>query len=59
MLSLLFEGGHRWIDMRRYDRLDLLPLDDDDHAVHPVFPIPTAERDARGVSADAPLDCEP
>lgn len=25
--SLWFEGGHRWIDMRRYDRLDDLPTD--------------------------------
>jgi len=25
--SLWFEGGHRWIDARRYDRLDELPLD--------------------------------
>ncbi|HET8864218.1 MAG TPA: RagB/SusD family nutrient uptake outer membrane protein [Gracilimonas sp.] len=25
--SLWFEGGHRWIDARRYDRLDDLPLD--------------------------------
>lgn len=25
--SLWFEGGHRWIDMRRYDRLDELPTD--------------------------------
>ncbi len=25
--SLWLEGGHRWVDMRRYDRLDELPLD--------------------------------
>jgi len=25
--SLWFEGGHRWVDARRYDRLDELPLD--------------------------------
>lgn len=25
--SLWFEGGHRWVDMRRYGRLDELPLD--------------------------------
>lgn len=25
--SLWFEGGHRWVDMRRYDRLDELPTD--------------------------------
>jgi hypothetical protein len=27
LYSLLFEGGHRWIDARRYDRLATLPLD--------------------------------
>ncbi|HEY0094570.1 MAG TPA: RagB/SusD family nutrient uptake outer membrane protein, partial [Archangium sp.] len=26
--SLLFEGGHRWIDMRRYNRLEELRLED-------------------------------
>jgi hypothetical protein len=25
--SLWFEGGHRWVDMRRYDRLDEIPTD--------------------------------
>jgi hypothetical protein len=45
--SLLFEGGHRWIDMRRYGMLDVLPRDKPDHAVHPRFPIPVAETDAR------------
>lgn len=45
--SLLFEGGHRWIDMRRYQQLDALPKDKPDHAVHPRFPIPVAETDAR------------
>jgi hypothetical protein len=45
--SLLFEGGHRWIDMRRYGMLDALPKDKPDHAVHPRFPIPVAETDAR------------
>jgi hypothetical protein len=45
--SLLFEGGHRWIDLRRYQLLDILPKDKPDHAVHPRFPIPVAEADAR------------
>jgi starch-binding outer membrane protein, SusD/RagB family len=45
--SLLYEGGHRWIDMRRYERLDALPKDKPDHTVHPRFPIPVAEADAR------------
>ena len=56
-LSLLFEGGHRWIDMRRFGRLDELPTDAAEHRVHAFFPIPTAEIDARGL-ADAPT-CQP
>jgi hypothetical protein len=46
--SLLFEGGHRWIDMRRYGRLNLLPKDKPEHTIHERFPIPVAETDARG-----------
>jgi starch-binding outer membrane protein, SusD/RagB family len=47
--SLLFEGGHRWIDMRRYDRLqDLLMYDENDGLyVHSTFPIPLNEQNAR------------
>lgn len=45
--SLLFEGGHRWIDMRRYGKLNELPLDVEGHRVHERFPIPIAETDAR------------
>lgn len=40
--SLLLEG-HRWIDMRRYGRLDQLPLDLPTHFVARVQPIPQAE----------------
>lgn len=45
--SLLFEGGHRWIDMRRYGKLSELPVDKPDESVHDKFPIPVAETDAR------------
>jgi hypothetical protein len=45
--SLLFEGGHRWIDMRRYNRLSTLPKDKPEHVIHERFPIPVAETDAR------------
>jgi hypothetical protein len=45
--SLLFEGGHHWIDMRRYDRLDDIPLDVESHVVHPQFPFPDGEQRAR------------
>ncbi|MDY7226257.1 RagB/SusD family nutrient uptake outer membrane protein [Hyalangium rubrum] len=45
--SLLFEGGHRWIDMRRYNRLNQLPKDRTNDVVHERFPIPVLETDAR------------
>lgn len=45
--SMLFEGGHRWIDMRRYNRLSFLPKDKPEHFIHERFPIPVAETDAR------------
>ncbi len=45
--SLLFEGGHRWIDMRRYNMLGQLPKDVASHTVHERFPIPLAETNAR------------
>lgn len=46
--SLLFEGGHRWIDLRRYDRLTDLPVDRASHRRNVRFPIPEAECLARG-----------
>ncbi|HET7551782.1 MAG TPA: RagB/SusD family nutrient uptake outer membrane protein [Gemmatimonadaceae bacterium] len=45
--SLLFEGGHRWIDARRYGRLDELPLAVPTHHVLGRFPFPEAECLAR------------
>jgi hypothetical protein len=45
--SLLFEGGHRWIDLRRYNRLSDLPLDRPNHLRNSAFPIPEAECLAR------------
>ena len=45
--SLLFEGGHRWIDMRRYGKLGDLPLAVPSHQVNAMFPIPEAETLAR------------
>jgi len=54
-LSLLFEGGHRWVDMRRHGRLDELPTDAPEHRVHRLYPIPVAEADARGGA----LTCQP
>ena len=48
--SLLYEGGHRWIDLRRFHvRFGTeLPLDDPDaHKRNYRYPIPQAECDAR------------
>ncbi|MGH7541340.1 MAG: RagB/SusD family nutrient uptake outer membrane protein [Gemmatimonadota bacterium] len=45
--SLLFEGGHRWIDLRRYGKLDELPLDLPSHQVNAAYPIPLDETAAR------------
>jgi starch-binding outer membrane protein, SusD/RagB family len=43
--SLYMEGGHRWFDMRRYDRLATLPKDLPSHVVIRSFPKPQAEMD--------------
>lgn len=39
----LFFEGHRWIDMRRYNRLDELPIDREGDNVWESFPIPENE----------------
>jgi len=45
--SLLYEGGHRWIDMRHYGRLASLPIDRPGNTppdvIFSTLPIPTAE----------------
>jgi hypothetical protein len=59
--SLWAEGGHHWIDLRRYDRLDDLPLDcpdadpetaincpDTQHVRNAAYPVPLDEQLARG-----------
>lgn len=45
--SLLFEGGHRWIDARRFGRLAALPRALPSHTVPTRFPFPEAECLAR------------
>ena len=40
--SLLLEGA-RWVDMRRYNLLNTLPLDASNHFVAKVMPVPQAE----------------
>jgi hypothetical protein len=51
--SLLFEGGHRWLDMRRFGRLSELPLDRPGDVVPERFPIPRNECIARSL----PVPC--
>lgn len=48
--SLYMEGGHRWLDLRRYDLLDRIPLDIPEAVVHERFPIPLDECLSRGLS---------
>jgi hypothetical protein len=44
LYSLLFEGGHRWVDMRRYGKLGELPIDVPGlDVVHALYPIPRDE----------------
>jgi hypothetical protein len=43
--SLLFEGGHRWIDLRRF--MKALPLDIPTHVQNVRYPFPQAECNAR------------
>jgi hypothetical protein len=39
----LFLEGHRWVDVRRYDRLSTLPIDRAGDLVHSAFPRPSDE----------------
>jgi hypothetical protein len=45
--SLMFEGGHRWIDVRRFNRETDLPLDLPTDVRNVRFPIPLNECNAR------------
>lgn len=49
LYSLMFTQGVRWIDARRYNRLNTLPLDRQGDVVHPNMLIPASECDARGL----------
>jgi starch-binding outer membrane protein, SusD/RagB family len=50
--SLLFEGGHRWIDARRYGRLATLPNPVAGDNIFRVMPVPSDECSARGLGAN-------
>lgn len=41
--SLIWEGGHVWIDLRHYDRLDELPVGQADPLIIDAMPIPSNE----------------
>nr|MCU0636708.1 RagB/SusD family nutrient uptake outer membrane protein [Gemmatimonadaceae bacterium] len=45
--SLFFEYGHRWVDMRRYNRLGQLVKQLPSHRVFPLIPIPVDECNQR------------
>ena len=49
--SLLFEG-HRWIDLRRFGRLDTLPRDLASHIVASQLPVPQGECLSRSQQTD-------
>jgi hypothetical protein len=49
LYSLMWSQGVRWVDARRYNRINTLPLDRAGDVVHPHMLIPAAECDARGL----------
>lgn len=55
--SLMFEGGHRWIDSRRLNRLSDLPLDLPSHVLNAAFPIPEEDCLARGLEGSPGGGC--
>jgi hypothetical protein len=57
--SLLFEGGHRWIDMRRYNRLNTLPRDIPTFMLFSRMPFPRNDCLARSPRPAAGCDVEP
>ncbi len=54
LYSLLYEGGHRWIDMRRTGKLAGIPVDRAGDVVHATLPVPTDECLARATN---PTQC--
>jgi starch-binding outer membrane protein, SusD/RagB family len=55
LYSLMWSQGTRWIDARRYNRLDTLPIDRPGDSVFQNMLVPANECVARGLSAP----CEP
>ncbi len=54
--SLLYEGGHRWIDLRRYNLLNTLPKDVATHKIFSRMPFPRNDCLARNPQ---PTGCTP
>ena len=52
--SLFYEYGHRWVDLRRYDRLGTLEKALPSHRIFPIVPIPVDECNQR---TPAPRGC--
>ena len=55
LYSLMWTQGTRWVDARRYNRVNTLPLDRTGDVVHPYMLIPSAECDARGLTVPCSL----
>ena len=55
LYSLLWTQGTRWIDARRYNRLNTLPIDRPGDQVFRQMLVPAQECDARGL----PIPCNP
>ncbi len=55
LFSLMWSQGTRWIDARRYNRTNTLPLDRPGDIIYPNMIIPAAECDARRL----PVPCTP
>lgn len=55
LYSLMWAQGTRWIDARRYDRLDDLPVDRSGDSLFPNMLVPANECTAR----ELPVPCEP
>lgn len=50
LYSLMWSQGTRWIDARRYDRLNTLPIDRPGDTVYPNMIVPAGECAARGLA---------
>ena len=55
--SLMWEGAHRWIDMRRYNRLAQLPRYEANHVVYVRASLPQNECQPRELAGSRPAGC--